>query len=136
MIRALEISGSALSAQRTRMDVIAGNMANAFTTVQEDGRNEPYRRRTVSFAAGDGSGNAGVHVFEVAEDPSQFRLQYDPGNPQALRTGPYAGYVRYPNVNLSMEYVDAMEAARAYEANLALMNVSRDMTKQAVQLLA
>lgn len=136
MIRAMEISGSALSAQRTRMDVIAGNMANAFTTMQADGKNEPYRRRIVTFATGDAAGSEGVHVEALQEDPSEYRLQYDPENPQALRTGPLAGYVRYPNVNLSMEYVDAMEAARAYEANLSMLNVSRDMTRQAIQILA
>jgi len=136
MIRSLDISGSALVAQRVRMNVIAGNIANAFTTAQEDGRIEPYRRRVVTFAAGDEAGGPGVHVGEVLEDPSEFRLVYDPGHPHAIKQGRLAGYVQYPNVNLTMEYVDAMEAARAYEANVAMMNLTKSMLRQALQLLA
>jgi len=136
MIRALDTSGSALAAQRVRMDVIAGNIANAFSTVQEDGTLEPYRRRVVTFAAGGPGGGAGVHVDEVLEDASDFRLQWDPGHPHAIPDGPLAGYVRYPNVNVSMEYVDAIVASRAYEANLAMMNLTRDMIQQAIQLFA
>jgi len=133
MIRALEASSSALLAQRTRLDVIAGNMANAFTTVQEDGTVRPYRRRVVTFAPGaaDGAG-PGVHVAEILEDPSAFKRLYDPGHPHADASG----YVQYPNVNLTMEYVDAIEAARAYEANVALMNVTKTMVRQAIQLFA
>lgn len=118
------------------MDVIAGNMANAFTTAQEDGRIEPFRRRLVTFSASDGEGNPGVHVDDILEDPSAFRLVHDPGHPHAMTSGPQAGYVQYPNVNLTMEYVDALEASRAYEANLALMNVSRGMLQQTIQLFA
>jgi flagellar basal-body rod protein FlgC len=137
MIRALDITSSALVAQRTRLNVIAGNMANAFTTEQEDGTIEPYRRRCVSFAPGQPSGSGpGVHVTEIYEDPSEFEWRYDPGHPHALKVGPRAGYVQYPNVNLTMEYVDAMEASRAYEANIAVMNVSKTMVQQAIQLFA
>lgn len=136
MIRALEISSSALSAQRVRMDVLAGNIANAFTTSQEDGRIVPYRRRTVAFAAGREDGGPGVRVKEVAEDPSPFRLVPDPGHPHAQREGPLAGYVQYPNVDLTMEYVDALSASRAYEANLAMLSLSRGMIQQTVQLIA
>lgn len=137
MIRALDISKSALLAQRIRMDVIAGNMANAFTTRQDDGTIEPYRRRVVTFARGDADGGGpGVHVADVLHDPSEFRLAYDPGHPDAIREGQYAGYVRYPNVNLTMEYVNAMEASRAYEANIAVMTVTRSMLTQTIELFA
>jgi flagellar basal-body rod protein FlgC len=137
MIRALEISSSALVAQRTRLNVIAGNIANAFTTAQEDGTIRPYRRREVAFAAGTASGEGpGVHVTEILEDPSDFTLRYNPGHPHAIRDGPQAGYVQYPNVNITMEYVDAMEAARAYEANVAVMSVNKTMIRQAIQLFA
>jgi flagellar basal-body rod protein FlgC len=136
MIRALDTTGSALVAQRTRLNVIAGNIANAFTTAQEDGTIRPYRRRVVTFAPGEASGEGrGVHVAEIHEDPSDFNLRYDPGHPHALRDGPLAGHVQYPNVNLTMEYVDAMEAARAYEANVAVMNVTKNMVQQAIQLI-
>ena len=137
MIGALDVSRSALVAQRTRLDVIAGNIANAFTTVQDDGRIEPYRRRFVTLMnAREAGGAAGVKVEAVREDPSAFQLRWDPGSPLAIPNGPQAGYVRYPNVSLTMEYVDALEASRAYEANLAMMNVTRSMIQQAIQVLA
>lgn len=136
MIRSLDISASALAAQRTRMDVLAGNIANAFTTQQEDGTIRPYRRRAVSFAAGAPDGGPGVHVSDVAEVPGEFQYRYDPGHPHALRDGPWRGYVQYPNVNITMEYVDAMEAARAYEANVTMMTLSKQMAQQSIQLFA
>lgn len=136
MIGSLDISASALNAQRTRLDVLAGNIANAFTTAQEDGTIEPFRRRVVTFARGRDDGGPGVRVAEVFEDPAEFRLVRDPGHPHAIIEGPLAGYVRYPNVNLTMEYVDAMAATRAYEANLAMMNLSKAMIQRTVQLLA
>ncbi len=136
MIRSMEISGSALAAQRVRLDVIAGNIANAFTTARSDGTIEPYRRRVVTFGVNGSDGGPGVHVSGVVEDPAAFRLKYDPGHPHAIPEGPQAGYVRYPNVNQTLEYVDAMEAGRAYEANVAVMNLSRDMMRQALQLFA
>ncbi len=136
MIRALDVTKSALTAQRTRLDVIAGNIANAFTTAQEDGTVEPFRRRLVTFANGAPDGGAGVHVEDVREDGSAFQLRFDPGHPHARKDGPLAGYVQYPNVNLAFEYVDALEASRAYEANLAMLQVSRNMVRQAIQLFA
>ena len=134
MIRAIDITRSALVAQRIRMDVIAGNMANAFTTAQADGRIEPYRRRVALLEPQAPDGGPGVHVAKVVKDPSEFRLVYDPGHPHAIRDGPLAGYVRYPNVDLTTEYVDAVEAARAYEANVATMNVTRQMIRETLQL--
>ncbi len=132
MIRALDISGSALAAQRTRLDVIAGNMANAETTRQEDGTHVPYRRRVVSFATGAPDGGPGVHVAEVAQDPSPFRKKYAPGEPDADAEG----NVQLPNVSITMEYVDALTASRAYEANAAMLNVTRSMVQQALRVLA
>ena len=137
MIQALDITSSALVAQRTRMNVIAGNIANAFTTAQEDGTLEPYRRRYVTFSPSEeGTGDPGVHVSQVAEDQSEFNYRYEPGHPHAVTEGPWEGYVAYPNVNLTLEYVDAMESARAYEANLAVMNVTKSMVQQSIRLLA
>ena len=131
MIGALDISGSALTAQRTRLDVIAGNIANSEVTHQQDGTPVPYRRRVVSFATGDGAGGPGVHVDEVRGDPAPFKSRYDPWHPDADASG----YVQLPNVSITMEYVDAMTASRAYEANAAMMNVSRGMVQQAIRLL-
>ncbi len=132
MIGTFDITASALVAQRTRLDVIAGNLANAEVTQQEDGTIRPYRRRFVTFMSGDGAGGAGVHVDAVRADPSPFRAKYDPEHPHADA----AGYVQLPNVSITMEYVDALAASRAYEVNAAMLNVTRTMAQQALRLFA
>lgn len=136
MLAAMDISRSALVAQRVRMDVIAGNIANAQSTRQEDGTLQPYRRRFVALEAGDGAGGAGVHVGQIAEDAGPFQLKYDPGHPDAIPTGPQAGYVELPNVSVTLEYIDAIGASRAYEANIAMLNASRSMVEQSLRLFA
>lgn len=136
MIGSLDITSSALAAQRARMDVIAGNMANAFSTRRDDGTIEPYRRRYVVFEPGATDSGVGVRVEGVYEDASDFPLRPDPAHPDAITDGPLRGYVRMPNVNITLEYVDALEAARAYEANLAMMNLSRGMIQSALRLFA
>lgn len=132
MIRALDISSSALVAQRTRLDVIAANIANAEVTRQEDGTPIPYRRRFVTFTTGDGRGGPGVHVDAVRPDPTPFEKRYEPGHPDADSNG----WVQLPNVSITMEYVDAMAASRAYEANTAMMNLTRNMVQQAIRMFA
>ena len=136
MIDALDISSSALRAQRIRMDVIAGNIANESVTRQEDGTPIPYRRRVVTFAEGDGRGGPGVHVAGIERDPAPFRLVYDPTHPDRIRVGPAKDNVQYPNINITMEYVDALMASRAYEANIAMMNITKGMVQQAIRLFA
>ncbi|MGE3180330.1 MAG: flagellar basal body rod protein FlgC [Phycisphaerae bacterium] len=136
MIRALETSQSALVAQRVRMDVIAGNIANASTTRQADGTPLPYRRRFASFVEGATHDAPGVRVDVVGEDESPFQLKYDPGHPDAIQAGPNRGYVQFPNVNVTMEYVDALAAGRAYEANVAMLNLSRQMIQRSLRLFA
>ena len=136
MIGTFDITSSALVAQRVRLDVIAGNIANADVTRQEDGTVGPYRRRFVTFMTGDGGGGPGVHVDEVREAPGAFRMQKAPEHPDRIREGPWKDYVQLPNVNITMEYVDAMAASRAYEANVAMMNVTRNMVQQAIRLFA
>lgn len=139
MFGSMNISTSGLIAQRIRMDVIAGNIANAFTTADAAGRPNPYRRRVAIFAAGDpseGRDAPGVHVERIERDQSDFRLRYDPGHPHAIRSGPRKGYVRYPNVDLTTEMVNAIEAARAYEANITAFEVSKAMLAQSLKLMA
>jgi flagellar basal-body rod protein FlgC len=136
MIGCFDITRSALVAQRARMDVIAGNIANAEATHQEDGSGVPYRRRFVTFMTGDESGGPGVRVAEVQEDQSPFPMRYAPEHPDRIRSGPWENYVQLPNVNITMEYVDALEASRAYEANVSMMNVTRQMVEQSLRLLA
>ena len=136
MIGTFDVTSSAIAAQRTRLDVIAGNIANAYVTRQEDGTVSPYRRRFVTFMTGDGEGGAGVHVDDVMEDQSEFRRQWAPEHPDRIREGEWKDYVQLPNVNVTMEYVDAMEASRAYEANVAMMGVTKQMVQQAIRLFA
>ncbi len=139
MFSGMDISTSGMVAQRIRMDVVAGNIANAFTTADAAGRAAPYRRRVVAFAPGDparGAGAAGVHVASVAQDPSEFRLVHDPSHPQAIKSGPKQGYVQYPNVDLATEMVNGMEAARAYEANMTAFETSKAMIAESMRILA
>ena len=136
MFGSLDISTSALVAQRARMDVIAGNVANAWTTRRADGQPGPFKRQLVLFASGDGKGGSGVHVQEIAEDPSPGRMVYDPNHPDAIKTGPQQGFVEYPNVEMSTEMINAMLASRAYEANITAMDVTKTMISSSLRLLA
>jgi flagellar basal-body rod protein FlgC len=137
-INPIDISASALVAQRLRMNTIANNLANISTTEDADGKNNPYVRQRVIFRPGslDGKSDAGVHVARIEpDDPSQigaepFRLRYEPGHPNANAQG----YVRYPNVDMTREFVNALEAARAYEANIQAIEVFKAMGNQISRL--
>jgi len=136
MFGSLDISTSGLVAQRIRLDTIAGNIANAQATARANGQPGPYKRRFAVFEAGNGQGQPGVHVKEVAEDPSPGRLVHEPWHPHAIQSGPRQGYVEYPNVDPTTEMVDAMLAARAYEANVAAIDVTKSMISSTLRLLA
>lgn len=135
MFGALDVSTSALVAQRIRLDTIAGNIANAQATRRADGEPGAFKRRIATFATGDGHGGAGVHIDSVVEDDAPGRLVYEPAHPDAIQSGPKKGYVEYPNVDLSTEMVDAMLASRAYEANIAAMDVTKTMISSTLRLL-
>jgi flagellar basal-body rod protein FlgC len=134
MFNILDMSASALAAQRTRMDTIAGNIANLDTTHDAAGNANPYRRKFVIFAPGQANNPdaPGVHVQSVQQDQSPFIRKFDPGNPDADK----AGYVSYPNVDLSIEFVNALEASRAYEANVTMMENAKAMINSSLRLLA
>ena len=121
----VDISASALSAQRQRMDLIAQNIANAETTRTPEGG--PYRRQQVVFTLDD---QGGVEVTQVVEDPRPPRLVYQPGHPDADA----AGYVALPNVNLVEEMVDMISAMRSYEANVTAINAAKTMAQRALDL--
>jgi flagellar basal-body rod protein FlgC len=135
MFGALNTSTSALVAQRIRMDTISGNIANAQATRRADGQPGPYKRRMPVFAVGDGKGGPGVHVQEVREDPSAGEFRYQPWHPDAIKSGPKKGMVEYPNVDMSIEMVNAMMASRAYEANIAAMDVTKTMASSTLRIL-
>ena len=139
MFPALDVSTSGLVAQRVRMNAISGNLANMSTTHNESGEVEPYQRRFAIFAtdAGVGSnGAAGVTVSSVEIDQSEPLWRYEPDHPDAMKEGPHAGYVAYPNIKMMTEFTDAIEAARSYEANLGAMEISKSLEQQTLRILA
>ena len=140
MFPSLDISTSALVAERVRMNAISSNLANMSTTHNEAGEAEPYQPRYVVFqtdAAVGANGAAGVRVGSVEIDrDAQPRYKYEPGNPDAIQEGPRKGYVAYPDINMMTEFTDAMEAARAYEANLGTIEISKDLAHQTLRILA
>ncbi len=153
MFRGLDIATTGLSAQRMRMETIATNIANAETTRGPDG--QPYKRRVVQLAAAAAQGAApsypplpldqakdgvalpdpsaplgGVQVVAVGEDQSEGPLVYDPGHPDANAQG----YVRYPNVRITDEMVDLMEARRVYEANATVFQAAKQLLRRALEI--
>ena len=137
----LDISASALTAERLRMDVVAENLANAQTTRGADG--QPYRRKEVILqerpgtfgaslsAAMTKSSGAGVQVAGVVEDQTPLKRVYDPGHPDADADG----YVSMPNVDTITEMVDLIGAQRAYEANVTAMQAAKQMFSRTLELL-
>lgn len=133
MFDALDIGASALSAQRIRMDTVASNVANMGTTHDSEGRPNPFRRRIAVIephATKDGS--PGVRVADIVQDPAPFRKVYEPGHPDADAEG----YVQYPNVDMAMEMVSMMEASRAYEASVTMMETTKSMFTSSLRLIA
>ena len=141
----LEVSGSALSAERQRAEVVAANMANAETTRTPEGG--PYRRKQVVFSSapsnpfrmmlvnsGGDSGNANtsaVRVSKVVEDPTAPLMRYEPGNPDANKEG----YVAYPNINPMQEMADLMDAVRAYQLNASAITASKQIITGAIDII-
>jgi flagellar basal-body rod protein FlgC len=140
MFAAFDISTSALVAQRIRLTTIAGNLANLSSLRDERGQVRPYQARYVVFQADKTPGNAhgasGVKVASVETQTVEPEYRYQPGHPLAITSGPWKGYVAYPRVNLMAEFVDALEATRAYEANVGVMEMTRSMAQQTLRILA
>jgi len=159
-LSSMNISASALTATRLRMDVIAENIANSSTTRTETG--EPYRRRFVVFQERRGTRDfasffhgtsnvpgpntvpgmshipgprhtdrgGGVRVVHIGEDQSDFKFDFNPTHPDADEHG----MVRLPNVEVVQEMVDMMAAFRAYEANITALNVFKDMATRTLEI--
>ncbi|BDI30919.1 flagellar basal-body rod protein FlgC [Capsulimonas corticalis] len=141
----LSISGSGMTAERLRMDVIADNLANVNTTRTPNG--SPYRRQQVLFSSGtnsfqdtlagfSGGGDGtpattkGVQVQAIIPDQSPFKRVYQPGHPDADAQG----YVNMPNVDTVTEMVDMMSASRAYEANVTAVQSIKGMAEKAIDI--
>lgn len=143
-LNSLDISGSALTAERLRMDIISENIANAQTTRTASGG--PYKRKMVVFQpadggqsfkdtldselAGDSSSAKGVKVTGIVEDKTPSTPVYDPDSPDADSSG----YVQMPNVNVVKETVDMMSATRAYSANITVLNAVKSMASKALEI--
>ncbi len=142
----MDISASALTAQRLRMDIIASNIANADTTraAKVNGKWVPYQRKMAvmepknqpSFGAlldaemgKDGVGS-GVKITRIVGDATPFKRVYDPAHPDADADG----YVLMPNVDMTKEMVDLISASRSYEANVTAINASKSMMMKAMEI--
>ncbi len=137
MLRTIDISTSALIAQRQRLNTIAGNIANLNTTRDADGNPVPFRRRLVVFSADTENfdpetGGVGVDYRIEIDNKTPFRRVYDPGHQDADEDG----YVTYPNIDLVTEFVNALEATRAYQANVAAIEMTKQMAELSLQIIA
>ncbi len=134
MFDVLQMGATGLRAQRTRMDTVASNVLNINTTRNEKGEAAPFRRRMAIFQAGAGRGSnkPGVHVKEIRLDPSPFNERFDPGHPDADAKG----IVKYPNIDMATEMVNMLEASRAYEATVSMMETSKAMYNSTLRLIA
>ncbi len=138
----LDVSSSALTAQRLRMDTISQNIANVNTTRTEDGT--PYRRKVVVFEEKSPETpfseylnessrkivGGGVRVASIIEDRSAFKKVYEPGHPDANEEG----YVEMPNVDILTEMVNMISATRSYEANVTSINTTKSMAMKALEI--
>lgn len=140
IFNSINISASALNAEKTRIDIINKNIANAHTSRASGG--QPYRRQMVTFKenkdkfskylerhTGKFHGK-GVEISKVVEDKSDFKRIYEPGHPDADEDG----YVLMPNVDIVKEMVDMIDAQRAYEANITAINGSKSMMMKALEI--
>lgn len=129
MFSIFDISGSALSAQSKRMNVAASNMANADSVGTAPG--EAYRAKQVMFEAENkGQGIGGVRVTGIVDDTAPMKMVYRPGDPLADERG----YVTMPNVDPVHEMVNMISASRSYQANVEVMNTSKDMMTKTLSL--
>ena len=147
LFTAINIASSGMAAERLRGDVIANNIANASTTRTPEGG--PFRRsevivrprvdgpfwRSPFLPQGLDNGlGQGVRVVGIREDSSPNPLVYNPFHPDAIQSGPRAGYVEMPNVDIVVEMVNMITASRAYEANAAIIEGSKTMFQRALEI--
>jgi flagellar basal-body rod protein FlgC len=135
MFSAIDVSTSALVAQRIRLNAISSNIANMSTTRNEEGQAEPYAPRYITFqtdtTVGTSGGGNGVRVGSVEFAEREPLLRHQPWHEDADENG----MVAYPNIDMVTEFVDALEATRAYEANIGVLEVSKDLGRQTLRIL-
>jgi flagellar basal-body rod protein FlgC len=134
MLNIFNVSGSAVSAQSQRLNVVASNLANADTVAGPDGK--AYRARQVTFqtqllgAQSSDATSAGVRVSTISENDAPGRRVLDPQHPQADANG----YVTYSNVNPVEEMVNMISASRSYQNNVEVMNTAKSLLLKTLQL--
>ena len=135
MISGIDVTASALNAEKTRMDIVAQNIANAQTTRGADGK--AYQRKQVTFETilqGAGAAHdtraGGVRVAQIKDDTTAGAMVYNPAHPDANDKG----MVQMPNVNLATEMVDLISSTRGYEANLAVVKNAKQMARKALSI--
>jgi flagellar basal-body rod protein FlgC len=134
VLSGIQSTAAALNAERTRLDVISENIANAHTTRGPDGK--PYQRQVVTFetslqqAVANGEQLPTVRVARVQKDPRPPQMVYEPGHPDADARG----MVALPNVNIHEEMADLIAASRAFEANLAVVKNARNMALETLAI--
>jgi flagellar basal-body rod protein FlgC len=129
----MAVVASGMKAQSERMKTIAENIANANSTATTPG-GDPYRRK-IATVSSDFDRELGANLVKAGKtiaDKSDFRTQYDPGNPNADAKG----YVKLPNVDSLVEIMDMREAQRSYEADLTAMDATKSMLARTVDLLS
>jgi flagellar basal-body rod protein FlgC len=126
----MAIAASALKAQQARMRVIAENLANSDSTSTTKG-GDPYRRQVPVFTTARIDGATGVKLAQVVPDMTAFAIEHDPSNPAADASG----NVKRPNVDPLIETMDMRDAQRAYEANINVIDTSRDMVEKTLDIL-
>lgn len=137
---AMDVSATGMTAQQVRSDIIAQNLANVNTT--RDAKGKAYKRKTVVFeeksfptfdeslSFATGHTGKGVKVTQIVEDESDGKMVYDPSHPDADEDG----YVTYPNVNTVTEMTNMIDATRAYEANVTVLNSTKGMALKALEI--
>jgi flagellar basal-body rod protein FlgC len=136
MFNPIDVSTSALVAERQRMNTIADNLANVDTTRNAEGQPSPFQRRFVTFAAAEsdhsGSGSTGVTYQINVDTTTPPRRVFQPGHPDADKQG----YVSFPSIDFMTEFVNAMDASRAYQANLVAIDMTKQMDNLSLKILA
>jgi flagellar basal-body rod protein FlgC len=136
LLDTLRISASGMMAERVRLQTVTSNLANARSTISEDG--EPYRRKLPVFKAVSTDPFGGemvrqlsrVEVVDIEESDEPFKVVFDPGHPHANEDG----YVSYPNVDVLREMVDMITTSRSYEANTNAAEATYQMATSALEL--
>jgi len=135
MLDIFNVSGSAISAQSQRLNVVASNLANADTVAGPDG--QAYKARQVVFQTqlmgqlgAHGLPAAGVRVSTATENPAEGRRVHDPKHPAADGEG----YVTYSNVNAVEEMVNMISASRSYQNNVEVMTTAKSLLLKTLQL--